>query len=64
MLLAESWDLSEGRSDSEVWVSPVCELVELDVGNELEEDAEGVEKGLSRRGVEAGRRYSLQGGWC
>jgi hypothetical protein len=29
-LLAESRDLSEVRSESDVWVSPVSELVELD----------------------------------
>jgi len=66
-LLAESWDLSEVRSESEVWVSLVSELVGLSVEevaielvDELEDDAGGVE-GVPRRGLARGDGGTLLG---
>jgi len=67
VVLAESWDLSEVRSESEVWVSLVSELVGLSVEevaielvDELEDDAGGVE-GLPRRGLARGDGGTLLG---
>jgi len=67
VVLAESWDLSEVRSESEVWVSLVSELVGLSVEevaielvDELEDDAGGVE-GVPRRGLARGDGGTLLG---
>lgn len=67
VVLAESWDLSEVRSESEGWESLVSELVELSVEevaielvDELEDDAGGVE-GLPRRGLARGDGGTLLG---
>ena len=67
VVLAESWDLSEVRSESEGWESLVSELVELSVEevaielvDELEDDAGGVE-GVPRRGLASGDGGTLLG---